>query len=137
MGSLRDLFVQSKMRLFAIWLAQAMGGRRVKRSDRFRAGDRIVLSGKALAAQGLASREAGRVWTVKKCSCELCVSRRFVAVDQIVKGYGVRHIARSNIRHHGQPMTSELSPGHTQDLQLALAKGLRDKSVFAKAFGRK
>lgn len=37
-------------------------------------------------------------WETVECSCGLCQTGRFVAVDEVVEGYGQRHIAKTALR---------------------------------------
>jgi hypothetical protein len=75
----------------------------------FEVGDRVVMTGKALYAQRVGGADVAKVWTVTECGCELCQTGRLVPVDQWVDEIGWRHIARTALRHHGQPTADDLS----------------------------
>lgn len=58
---------------------------------------KVSLTGKA--AWQLGGPTPSRVsWNTVDCSCGLCRTGRFVAVDEVVEGYGQRHIARAALR---------------------------------------
>lgn len=59
---------------------------------------RVSLTGKATWQIGGGPTIARKDWAVVACSCNLCASGRFVAVDEAVEGYGQRHIAVVNLR---------------------------------------
>lgn len=49
-------------------------------------------------------------WELVPCACELCASGRFVAVDEVVEGYGQRHICKANLREYLPFGTDALPP---------------------------
>lgn len=79
-----------------------------KQAGVFAVGDRVVMTGQTLYAQRVGGADVARVWTVTDCGCELCQSGRLVPVDQWVDEIGWRHIARTALRHYGQPTADDL-----------------------------
>lgn len=75
----------------------------------FEPGDRVVLTAAALLTMGVrAASSITKVWTVRECFCAACQRGRLVCTDQAAEGGGWRHIARSSLRHAGQPTVDEL-----------------------------
>lgn len=65
----------------------------------FTAGERVRLTAKFLRNTGQCSGpEPLSVWTIQTCKCELCVTGRFVATDQVDPEDGTaRHINAGNL----------------------------------------
>jgi hypothetical protein len=58
---------------------------------------RVSLTGKAAYYIG-GPTPARTEWETVDCGCTLCTSGRFVALDEVLPGYGQRHILRANLR---------------------------------------
>lgn len=78
------------------------------RHDVFIPGDRVVMTARAVRSMGIHAVDCvTKVWTVRECVCDACRSGRLVCTDQSAAD-GWRHIARSSLRHAGQPAGDEL-----------------------------
>lgn len=66
-------------------------------------GTRVRLTGAFLRATGQhCGDEPRKRWVVQSCDCALCMSGRFVALDeQSVDGDGQRHVAIANLEPIG------------------------------------
>jgi hypothetical protein len=75
------------------------------------AGDVVVLTGKVLGAiYGEANDQAGRVWSLQACECELCALGRHVCTSEWADEYGAfKHIAKAAIKRRGELSADDCS----------------------------
>lgn len=88
---------------------------------------KVRLTGKAAWQMG--GPTPGRTeWETVVCACSLCASFRFVAVDEVVPGYGQRHLSVGAIQGRHNPLADQHFPppeAYSPYVPKSVSRGIR------------